>query len=369
MKGKILIVDDEEINVETLSLILSMHGYDVITATNGKRAFELFEHEKPDVVLLDLIMPEMSGIEVLEILSEKHDLNKTPIIVITALGDVETKKIAFEKGAHDFITKPFDKEDLLIRLNNALKLKNYHELIDSYNRMLEEEVEKRTKILKEAIHKLEKVHEELIYRLGKAAEYRDDDTGQHTKRVGLISQKIAETLGLNRERCRTIGLAAPMHDIGKIGIPDQILLKPGKLTVEEFEIIKKHTLIGYDILSGSEHPILICAANIALYHHEKWDGSGYPFGLSGEDIPIEARIVGIADFFDACTSDRVYRKALPKETVIGMINELSGIYFDPVIVEAFMNSFRDIIRIMEEFNHDSYQHNGSEKGRIYTPKR
>ena len=358
MKGKILVVDDEEINTITLSEILRFYGYEVITATNGKEAIELYEEEKPDVVILDVIMPEMSGIEVLETLSGKYDLNKTPIIVVTALGDSETKRIAFEKGAHDFITKPYDREDLLIRVTNSIKVKNYYELMDSYNRLLEEEVEKRTKILKEAINKLETVHEEVIYRLGKAAEYRDDDTGWHTKRVGIMSRKVAETLGLNRERCKLIELASPMHDIGKIGIPDNVLLKPGRLTEEEFEIIKKHTLIGYDILSGSEHPLLVCAANIALYHHERWDGKGYPFGIRGEEIPLEARIVAIVDFFDACTSDRVYRKAIDTWEVIEMIKENSGKHFDPAITDAFMESIEDILKIKEEFSHVSNKHYG-----------
>lgn len=369
MKGRILIVDDEEVNRVVLSRILEIAGYEVISARDGAEAIDKVENEKPDVIILDLIMPQISGIDVLSILKERYDLRKMPVIVLTALGDIATKREAFELGAIDFIVKPFDKEDLMIRLNNILKIKSYYELIESYNVLLEEEVERRTQMLKHMMKKLEDIHEDLIFRLGKAAEYRDDATGNHAKRVGKISYIVAETLGLNRERCKIIELASPMHDIGKIGIPDNILLKSGKLTHEEFEIMKRHTIIGYDILSGSEHPLLIAAANIALYHHERWDGKGYPFGLEKEMIPLDARIVAVTDFFDACTSKRIYRKE-PMEIgrTLEIIKDERGKHFDPLVVDAFFDSIGEILKVKEELYDGDIEYHGDEKGKIYPSK-
>lgn len=319
-------------------------------ATNGKEAIEIARKEKPDVILMDIVMPVMTGLEACRILKEDPETFHIPVIIITALGDLNHKLECFKYGADEFIIKPYDKNELLLRVRNLFKIKSYHDLLKDYSYILEREIDERTKELQEAYQKLDLAYLELIQRLGRAAEYRDDETGEHTKRVGKMCRIIAEALEMPEELIKNIEYATPMHDIGKIGIPDKILLKPGKLTPEEFEVMKRHTYIGADILSKGAHPVMEMAERVALTHHERWDGKGYPLGLKEEEIPIEGRICSIVDFFDACTSRRIYRAAMDVEKVLDMIRKEKGMAFDPQIVEVFLSCIDDILKVKEEYS-------------------
>ena len=343
-KPKILVVDDEKINRDFVKLVFKDSGCKIIEAENGEQALEIIEYDKPDIILLDIIMPGMLGFDVCRKIKRNPETADIPVIIVTALGDVDSKIKGFEAGADEYITKPYEKNELLLRVKNMLKVKKYHDLLKDYSIILEREVVEKTRELHEAYRKLDKAYLELIHRLGRAAEYRDDETGEHTKRVGKMCAIMAEALDLGDNFKKMIEYASPLHDIGKIGIPDSILLKPGKLTPEEMEIIKEHTIIGADILSGSDYPVIVMAETIALTHHERWDGKGYPRGLKEEEIPIEGRICAIIDFFDACTSHRVYRPAIDVEKVLNMIEEEKGKHFDPLIVDAFMKYKDEIIR-------------------------
>ena len=347
-----LIVDDEKVNRDFLKLVFLSSGCDVIEAENGKEAVEKAKREKPDVIIMDIIMPIMNGLEACRAIKQDPDTVNIPIVVVTALGDLKHRLEGLESGADEFIAKPFDKNELLLRVKNLIKIKRYNDLLKNYNEVLEKEVLERTKELREAYKRLDAAYLELIERLGRAAEYRDDETGEHTKRVGKICGVIARALGLPDDVVKQIEYATPMHDLGKIGIPDNILLKPGKLTPEEFEIMKRHTIIGADILKGSSHPIMQMAERVALTHHEKWNGKGYPYGLKEEEIPLEGRICSLVDFFDACTSDRVYRPAMPVEKVLDMIKEERGNSFDPKLVDVFFDVLDEIMKIKEQFQTD-----------------
>jgi len=276
------------------------------------------------------MMPEMDGFEVMEhlkplILSDDY----LPILVLTADHTEITKRKALAGGAKDFLTKPFDREELSLRLGNLLQTRYLHCQLQSQNEVLEDKVQERTQ-------DLEKAQLETLQRLALAAEYRDDDTGLHTRRVGLTAARIAEALGLPTDHVALILCAAPLHDVGKIGISDTILLKPGKLTDEEFATMRQHTVIGAGILSGSTSLWLQLAEEIAISHHERWDGKGYPNGLSGEDIPLVGRIVAVADVFDALTHERPYKKAWPVGEALAEIESQVGKQFDERVVKAFL---------------------------------
>ncbi len=341
----ILVVDDEKINRDFVKLVFKDSGCKVLEASNGEEALEIIKKEKPDIVLLDIIMPGMLGFEVCKRIKRDPETADIPVIIVTALGDLDNKIKGFESGADEYITKPYEKNELLLRVKNMLKVKKYHDLLRDYSSILEREVIEKTKKLQEAYKRLDAAYLELIHRLGRAAEYRDDETGEHTKRVGKMCALMAEALDFDDHFRKNIEYASPLHDLGKIGIPDNILLKPGKLTKEEMEVIKKHTIIGADILSGSDHPVIVMAETIALTHHERWDGKGYPRGLKGEEIPIEGRICAIVDFFDACTSERVYRPAMDVETVVDMIKQEKGKHFDPSLVDIFLENLDKIVEM------------------------
>ncbi len=348
LKPKVLVVDDEGVNRELVRLVFEGAGCEVIEAENGLEAIEKAKKHKPDVILMDIIMPIMNGIEACRRLKSDPETFNIPVVMVTALGDLGHKLEGLNAGADEFITKPFDKNEILLRVQNLMKLKRYSDLLRDYSSLLENEVEERTKELREAYRKLDEAYFELIQRLGRAAEYRDDETGEHTRRVGKMCGVLARALDLDEETVRHIEYATPMHDIGKIGVPDRILLKPGKLTPEEFEIMKRHTIIGADILKGGEHPVMRMAEAVALTHHERWDGKGYPYGLKEEEIPLEGRICSIVDFFDACTSDRIYRPAMDVDRVLKMIKEERGKAFDPKLVDVFFDCFDEIYKIKKE---------------------
>jgi len=337
MKDKpiILVVDDLPQNIELLEVHLVPQGYEIVVAASGEEALVKLSDNQIDLILLDVMMPGMDGFEVIRRIrkDEKHRL--LPIILVTSLRETEDRVKGIEAGCDDFISKPVDKMELLARVRSLLKVKDYNDLMINYRKELESEVTKRTEELKIALERVKAVSLETIYRLSMASEYRDEDTGVHIKRMSIYCAAVAQRLGLAANDIETILYAAPMHDLGKIGIPDLILLKPGKLDSAEWEIMKQHTIIGAKILNGSDTEYIRLGEKIALSHHEKWDGSGYPNGLKGNQIPLAGRIAAIADVFDALTSKRPYKDAFSLEKSLGLIREGRGSYFDPEVVDAF----------------------------------
>ncbi|WPK11752.1 response regulator [Lysinibacillus louembei] len=332
-QAKILIVDDQEYNVSLLERILRRAGFEYLYSTMDPfQAQPLFEEVKPDIVLTDLHMPGMDGIQILQYIRSKDAI--LPVLMLTADLTPEAKKQAFQEGISDFLTKPIDRIELVLRITNLLQTRVLYGQLREQNQWLEEKVQQRTEELQQA--KLE-----ILNLLAKASEYRDDETGEHTQRVGHLSGLIAERLNLPKAEVELIRLAAPLHDIGKIGIPDQILLKPGRFEADEFERMKTHTTIGADILANSVFTTLKMARKIAIAHHEKWDGTGYPNGISGEDIPIEARIVALADFYDALTHERPYKRAWTPEETLAEIKAQRGKHFDPAVVDVFIELFNE----------------------------
>lgn len=323
VEANILIVDDEKANVRFLEIILEDAGYTNVCSTiDPREAFPLFNEVRPDIVLLDLSMPHLDGFAVLQQLHGDMGDDTVPVLVLTADVTTNSKHRALSEGANDFLTKPLDEVEVLLRIHNLLQIR-FH------SARLEAKVRERTE-------DLEKAQLETLQRLAQAAEYRDDDTGLHTRRVGVTCGRLAELLDFPSKQVELIVLAAPLHDVGKIGIADGILLKPGKLTDEEFEIMRQHTTIGAKMLSGSSSPWLQLAEEIALTHHERWDGRGYPRKLAGEDIPLIGRIVSVADVFDALTHERPYKKAWSAEEAIAEITAQSGKQFDERVVAAFL---------------------------------
>lgn len=329
-EARILIVDDQQPNVEVLERLMQQAGFThVRSTTDSRQTLGLFIGERPDIILLDLMMPHIDGFEVMRQLTPRIGPDDfLPILVLTAeIGD-EAKRRALTEGAKDFLRKPFDPVEVLLRVRNLLQTRLLHAQIQRHNQRLEETVAERTRELAET-------RLEVLQRLAVAAEYRDDDTKLHTQRVGIGAGDVAVAMGLPDELSELIRRTAPLHDLGKIAIPDNILLKPGKLTVEEFEEMKEHATIGARILSGSTHRLLQLAEEIALTHHEKWDGTGYA-GLAGESIPLAGRIVAIVDVFDALTHVRPYKKAWPVAEALEEIRNQRGRHFDPAVTDAFL---------------------------------
>ena len=346
----ILVVDDQPQNIELLEAHLVPQGYKVIKAVNGEEALKILSCNPIDLILLDVMMPGMDGFEVTRRVRQDKAHKLIPIILVTALRETEDRVKGIDAGCDDFISKPFEKIELLARVRSLLKIKAYNDLMSNYQKELESEVAKKTAELRKAFDQIKSASLETIYRLSKAAEYKDKDTGAHIQRMSYYAVAVAKKMGLSEIEVENLLYAAPMHDIGKIGIPDRILLKPGKLNDEEWVIMRQHTVFGSKILEGSDAEFVKLGAIIALSHHEKWDGSGYPKGLKGNEIPLSARIVAIADVFDALTSHRPYRKeSFSNKKSFSMIKERIGSHFDPEVAKAFFSITVEILEIREKY--------------------
>jgi putative two-component system response regulator len=327
--ARILIIDDERLNVDLLRRLLERAGFHRFeTTTDPREAAALYVRFRPDLILLDLHMPHLDGLLVMDKLNEIVEASYLPILMLT--GDItpEARREALARGAKDFVNKPFDNDEVLLRIRTLLETRFLYLQIQSHNQMLEAKVRERTR-------ELEAAQIEIIERLARAAEFRDDNTGQHTERVGQMAALLAKEMGLPDSQVALIRRAAPLHDVGKIGVPDTILLKLGRLTDEEFAIVKTHTVIGARILSGSRFPILRLAEEIAFNHHERWDGDGYS-GIARDAIPLAGRIVTVVDVFDALTQKRPYKAAWTVDEAIAEIDRQRGHQFDPMLVDSFL---------------------------------
>ena len=331
---KILLVDDEPAQVAILRSVLRRAGFNNLTVVQDPReVLSTYEREQPDLMLLDMNMPHLSGLQVMDALrSELAKGDYFPILVLTADARASVKQNALASGARDFLAKPFDSTEVVLRVRNLLETRRYHRALKQQNDALEHEVSERTR-------QLERSQVEMLVRLARAAEYRDDKSGEHVWRVSQLAAQLASELGLERGRVELIMRAARLHDVGKIAIPDGILMKPSQLTPQEFEVIKTHTTAGAKLLSGGHSPLMKLAEIIALTHHERWDGSGYPQGLKGESIPLEGRILALADAVDALTHDRAHQKACSLEEAVEEVRRQSGKQFDPKLVEALLRLY------------------------------
>ena len=346
LNARILVVDDQAYNVTLLKMILKERGYSQIFATTDSReALPLYLQNKPDLVLLDLQMPYLDGFGVMEQLRESEKERIAPILVLTAELDPEVRYRALESGARDFLNKPFDKVETLMRIRNLIEVRLMHNEIRSQNAILDQKVRERTQ-------ELRSTQLEIIHRLGHAAEYKDNETGYHIIRMSLYCGVIARALGMPPEEQEMLLRASPMHDVGKIGIPDRVLLKPGKLDADEWEIMKTHAAIGADLLAGSNSPLIQMASVIALTHHEKWNGNGYPRGLAAHDIPLVGRICAVCDVFDALTSERPYKHAWTVEASVAELVRGRSQHFDPELVDLFVANLPEILTIRSQYNED-----------------
>jgi putative two-component system response regulator len=328
--ARIFIVDDEPANLKLLDKMLASQGYEQrILIQDPREMLVRYREARPDLILLDINMPHLDGYQVMEQLKALNDPLPPPIIILTAQHGRDTLLRALAAGARDFVGKPFDRAELLMRVRNLLDAQLAHKLLHNRKDVLESLVKQRTQ-------ELHDTRLQVIRRLGRAAEYRDNETGLHIIRMSKISALLARQMGWAEMDCDLLLNASPMHDIGKIGIPDHILLKPGKFEPDEWEIMKSHAAIGAELLAGDDSELLQLARTVALSHHEKWDGSGYPAGLAGAAIPLAGRIVAVADVFDALTSSRPYKKAWPEADAVAFIRDNAGQHFDPAVVAAFM---------------------------------
>ena len=349
--AKILIVDDKADNVRLLEMMLSFSGFkNVQSTTDSRDVHDLHQENDFDIILLDIRMPHLDGFQVMDQLAKSNlDGDYLSILVLTAQNDMDTRLKALQSGARDFVTKPFDKAEVLNRISNLLEVRLLYKERQLQNEILENKVKERTIELQRRNQELDKTRLEVIRRLGRAGEYRDNETGMHVVRMSKSSQVLALAAGLGEERSGMILNASPMHDVGKIGIPDGILLKPGKFEPHEWEIMKDHVEIGVDIIGDDESSLMKMARIIALTHHEKWNGTGYPNGTKGEDIPIEGRVCAICDVFDALTSARPYKEGWPVEDAVKFINDEAGKHFDPDLVVLFNECLPEILEIREKY--------------------
>ncbi len=343
-KARILIVDDEAANVRLLEKILLVAGYENLVCTQDPlQVLALHQKYNSDLILLDLTMPKLDGFGVMQQITNLQGVILPSILVLTAQNMQSLRQRALDNGAHDYVTKPFYTAELLSRMRNLLEVQMAKKFMQHQKEILEQRVRERTR----AIHD---TRLQIVRHLGRAAEYRDNETGLHIIRMSKIAVVICQASGMTDYQCELLLNAAPMHDIGKIGIPDHILLKPGKLDADEWEVMKTHSQVGADILCGDDSELMVMAHDIAISHHEKWNGKGYPYGLKGYDIPIMGRITAIADVFDALTSERPYKKAWSAEKAAQFIRAQGGQHFDPRLVSVFLDEFSRVVDIMDEFS-------------------
>jgi putative two-component system response regulator len=329
-QARILVVDDEPANVLVLERLLSRWGYEnVASTTDSSQVVALVKQQRPSLILLDLIMPHPDGFEVMKLLSELHSGRAAvPVLVLTADVSVATKERALTRGASDFLTKPFDRTEVRLRVRNLLRMQLLQRELEHHNELLEQRILERTRDLEHA-------RRETLARLALAGEYRDDKTLEHAQRVGRTAGLLAAQLNLADETVELIQRSAPLHDVGKLAVPDAILLKPGRLTSDEWEVMKQHTLIGARILASSTSAVLQCGEVMARTHHERWDGDGYPHGLADDAIALPGRVVAVADSFDAMTHKRPYKPAWSLERAVEEIQRVAGSQLDPDVVQAF----------------------------------
>ncbi len=343
----ILIVDDDPFVQNMMRQVLARHGYSAVSASDGRSALEQIAVKAPDLIMLDLSMPGLNGFDVAGEIKQNAATCDIPVILITGMASVDNHVRAMEMGVDDFMPKNAANAEIIARVRAHLKVKQLKDQVKHHQHTLETRVAQRTDQLNKTLKQLRETSLETIFKLMVASEYRDNETGAHIKRMGHYCAAIAQEMGLGSKTVELILFAAPMHDVGKIGIPDSILLKPGKLDDAEWALMKTHTTIGADILSGSRIRAVRLGEVIARSHHEKWDGSGYPIGLRGGRIPLVGRIVAVADVFDALTSERPYKSAFPVEKAFGIIAAERGMHFDPRVVDAFFAIQEQILEIRE----------------------
>lgn len=367
---KILVADDSKSMQKMLATLLEQEGYEVIASENGKQAWKILQGKTLHLAILDFVMPDINGIELLEKIRNSESIKDLPVLMLTCSNEANLKPHALDLGAADLLNKPFSIEDLLARVRNMLRTKSYQDRMISENKSLEQKIKERTKALEDS-------QKDLIWRLGRVAEFRDSGTGNHIFRVGCYCQIIAKKLGMGQNFADTIFLSSQLHDIGKIGIPDTILLKQGPLSHEERELMKNHCSIGAEMLRQDYksrdkfaaknnfclhgmtekitiNPMMDIASTIALNHHERWDGNGYPFGLVKNEIPLESRIVALADVYDALRSARPYKLPYSENKTITIMKKESGRHFDPQVYKAFENSYEELRDIQSQFSDELY---------------
>ena len=332
---EILIVDDTPKNIQVISSVLGEEGYSLGYATDGEKALKAVSRTKYDLILLDIMMPVMDGFETCKELKSNSKTSSIPVIFLTAKVEEESITKGFDLGGVDYITKPFNRSELLARVKTHLALKSYQD-------SLQEQVLDLTK-------EIEDTQKEVVFTMGAIGETRSKETGNHVKRVAEYSKLLATLYGIDEEEAELIKMASPMHDIGKVGIPDSILKKPGSFNEEEWKIMQTHASLGYEMLKHSDRPILKAAAIIAKEHHEKIDGTGYPNGLKGDNIHIYGRITAVADVFDALGSDRCYKKAWELDKILELFRENRGIHFDIQLTDLFLNNLDKFIEIRDQF--------------------
>lgn len=348
-KLKILISGEESVSHRLEEMLLTA-GYDVLFTLNGEEALTKSKTVFPQLVLLVSPLLQTNIADLIKKFKSGTVTRSVPIIMVSSPDEAEERIKAFDAGVDDFLTRPVDRLELTARLNSLSKVKAYNDHLATYKGELEAEVGRRTESLKQVIEKVKVASLDTIYRLSRAAEFKDEDTGAHVKRMSHYSTAIARKMGMSEELLECLLYASPMHDIGKIGIPDAILKKPGKLDDAEFAIMKTHTVIGASILKDGSADFMKMAEGITISHHEKWNGTGYPNGIKGQDIPLEGRIVAMADVFDALTSERPYKKPFPPEKAFAIISEGKGTHFDPDVVDAFFDIKEEILSSLGWWN-------------------
>lgn len=349
LKAKVLIVDDQEISVRLLEEILRKAGYQNITCVcDSREAAETYRELKPDAFVLDLHMPYLDGFQVMTQLRETQGSDYLPILVLTQLENRDLRYLALESGAKDFLNKPYDRVEVLVRIRNIIEVHMLHRRLGDQKKTLEEDVRQRTR-------ELRRVQLDMIQHLARVAEYRDKATGMHIIRMSHYSACLAAKVGFSKEECEMILVAIALHDIGKVAIPDSILLKPERLTPEEREVMRTHAAIGAELLSGSESKVMQMAKEIALTHHERWDGSGYPRSLKGGQIPLLGRICCLCDIFDALINERPYKKAMAFDKAVEEIRADNGKSFDPDLVKNFLEILPEIRQIVRKYENARFE--------------